>query len=111
MTNETTERRSSHRHSASRTIRYRMMGDIQVETLRDISKTGAYISCAEPLPLETDLLLDFYLDTAPAFQIEAKVVRVVWGGRHNGVQTEPGMALQFQEISEEKLEQLLSHVE
>lgn len=108
-TKQTNERRLSHRHAASRAIRYRMMGDIHVEHLRDISKTGAYINCREPLPLGTALLLEFHVEESSRFQLEAKVVRVVWGGRQDGVEIEPGMALQFQEISQETLNRLLLH--
>ena len=104
MTNH--ERRKSHRHAATIGIQFRTVGDAQIETVRDISRTGLFVSCKEPLPLNTLLHVQLFPGEETAPVLDATVVRVVWGGWKNGETTEPGMALSFPPLSEDAYQRI-----
>ena len=108
MTNESdtpsgtkNDRRKASRHSATIGIQFRTLGEAQIETIRDISRTGLFVSCKEPLPLRTQLHVQLFPQEEAAPVLDATVVRVVWGGWKNGKSTEPGMALAFAPLSDD----------
>lgn len=91
----TRERRRALRVQKAATVRYRMVGSLLVDEMRDISLTGLFLVCAEPLPLGTQVEVAFEEAKAGLLHVEGTVVRVVWGGRENGQRTSPGMAIAF----------------
>ena len=105
------ERRRTARQNTAAHIRYRTIGEVQIETMKDISRTGAFVSCREPFSLGTVLELQLFPDVDPGFTVEAKVVRVVWGGRQGGQSIEPGMALAFEPLDEDVFEKFMERME
>jgi hypothetical protein len=105
------ERRRAGRKAASLDVRYRTVGHSVVDPAHNVSATGIFLGCEEPLPLGT--LVELTLDDGDPLSLEAKVVRVVWGGRRDGEPVEPGMALEFISLDDDaksRLERLLEDV-
>lgn len=91
----TTERRRAARVRKEAAVRYRMVGSLLVDEMRDISLTGLFLVCAEPYPLGTRVEIAFDRTESAPLVVEGTVVRVVWGGRDQGRRTSPGMAIAF----------------
>lgn len=107
------ERRAAPRRTANLPIQYRLVGDSQVEDIRDISRTGVFVACREPLPLKSRLEMSIPEGPQGLLRVECTVVRVVWGGRVKGQLREPGMALQFEDVDEatqRRIDALLNHL-
>jgi hypothetical protein len=94
----TSERRRAHRVRKGSSVRYRMVGSLLVDEMRDISLSGLFLGCAEPFPLGTRVEIAFDRADSGSFVVEGTVVRVVWGGRFQGKRTSPGMAIAFASI-------------
>lgn len=103
------ERRAAPRHPASLDVRYRLVGEAAHDPARDLSTGGVFVSCDDPLPLgaAVEVVLD---DASDPLVLAAEVVRVVWGGRKEGAPVAAGMALRFNDVSDDaraRLERLL----
>jgi c-di-GMP-binding flagellar brake protein YcgR len=103
------DRRRTPRAARRLDVRYRVVGEQLSHPSVDASTGGVFVACAQPLPLGADVEV-FLDDDTGTLRVSAKVVRVVWGGRHLGEPVEPGMALQFVDVDEgdsERLTELL----
>lgn len=100
------ERRRSHRSAVSFPVRYRPIGTALVDDVVDISETGMFLSCEEPLSLGTRIELDFPEGRNQTLRVEAEVVRVVWGGRSHGEKTSAGMGVRFEKLTETRATRL-----
>ncbi len=100
------ERRRSQRSAVSFPVRYRPIGTALIDDVVDISETGMFMSCEEPLALGTRIELDFPEGKRQTLRIEAEVVRVVWGGRHQGEKIPAGMAVRFERLTEARITRL-----
>jgi hypothetical protein len=107
------ERRAAPRRAANLPIQYRLVGESQVEDIRDISRSGVFVTCREPLPLGSRIEMSIPEVPQGLLRVECTVVRVVWGGRIRGILRDPGMALRFEDLDEKKqirIDRLLNHL-
>lgn len=95
------DRRGAPRRAAQFPIQYRLVGVTQVDDIRDISRTGCFLFCRDPLPLGSRIEVSIPEGPNQIFSVECTVVRVVWGGRVKGQVRSPGMALQFDNPTDE----------
>ena len=105
------ERRRSHRQSARFPVRYRPVGTVLVDEVENLSDTGMLLRCIEPLPLGTLIALSLPEGRSETLDLEAEVVRVIWGGREGGKSRVAGMAVRFTGLSETARERLLRIIE
>lgn len=101
------ERRRAPRVPKELPVRYRMVGSVLVDDVRDISESGVYVVCAEPFPLGTTVEIALPEGRESTLTIEGRVVRVVWGGRTRGKTASPGMAIAFSSLTKTEHQRLL----
>lgn len=84
-----------------------------MDDIRDISRTGVFIACREPLTLGSRIEMAIPEGDTGLLRVECTVVRVVWGGRVRGQPRERGMAVRFDDIDEKRqirIDRLLTHL-
>ena len=76
------DRRRNARANVELFIQYRLIGGSYVDTTRDVSTGGVFLTTPHPLPLNSHLeVLLPDEERGESMVIQGKVVRVVWGGR------------------------------
>jgi c-di-GMP-binding flagellar brake protein YcgR len=102
------ERRRNARANVELFIQYRLIGGSYVDTTRDVSTGGVFLTTPHPLPLNSHLeVLLPDEERGESMVIQGKVVRVVWGGRAGDKKKPTGMAVEFEEIPPEKEARLI----
>lgn len=93
------DRRASPRVSASLTVDCVTGATILRHPLINLSDGGVFISCAHPLPLDSEVTLRFALPEHPApLTVRAKVV---WTNPHPGQFFPQGMGVKFLQVPPE----------
>lgn len=107
----TTDKRGTDRHVVRFKLIYDDGSSFNAGVVDDLSESGAFIETGIPLPVgSTFVLSSLDLDDAHAFELEARVVRVV---EEDGLQP-AGMGVTFENLTDERrafLHALIERVE
>jgi Tfp pilus assembly protein PilZ len=97
------ERRRNARADVELFIQYRLIGGSYVDTTRDVSTGGVFLTTPHPLPLNSHLeVLLPDEERGESVVVQGKVVRVVWGGRAGDKKKPTGMAVAFEDVPADK---------
>jgi len=101
------DRRKHPRTAAEIFVQYRLIGGSFVDSIKDVSEGGLFLSCEHPLPLHSTIEIVFPDgNDADPLVVEGKIQRVVWSDKKSGEESRNGMAVVFDEMQTDKKKRL-----